>query len=75
LDPVLPARPCLRPVTDPKLLSQLNGGDPNPSSADRVIRFEGWEIRAPVDTTDAAIVQVLDALSDPAAASFSPQSR
>jgi hypothetical protein len=74
LDPVPhAARPCI--VTDPKLLSQYNGGDAAPvTHGFRAFRFEGWEMRAPAGTTDEAIVRVLDALSTPVTALAPPKS-
>lgn len=74
LDPVPhAARPCI--VTDPKILSQLNGGDAAPvAHGFRAFRFEGWEMHAPAGTPDEAIVRVLDALSNPAATLAPPKS-
>jgi hypothetical protein len=66
-DPPHPFRPCGVPVGG----NSFAGGA---TPAKRVIRFEGWEIRAPADTTDEAIVRVLDALGNPAAALDSPKS-
>jgi hypothetical protein len=59
-DPPRPFRPCVRSVDGNPWTGGARDGE-------RVIRFEGWEIHAPADTTDEAIVRVLDALSSPGA--------